>query len=148
MRDDFSSEDGTHLSKQDWDTALTHELPSEFSQLDWDEYLDIERQECTGSCMCGLCQELLNIQNLYPAASYASYEEYLKSDLWNETRRFVKELYGDRCANRQCRNGCHVALEVHHLEYGTWGREHLSEIVPVCKACHRLLHRYRKWLDR
>lgn len=63
------------------------------------------------------------------------YHEYLDSPEWLHRRDAVlaRDYY--------CRN-CTVNLsrEVHHLTYARIYRERLSDLVGLCRACHRLAH--------
>ena len=64
------------------------------------------------------------------------YDDYLRSDAWQEKRRAVLKR-----ANGIC-EGCGKALarHVHHLTYAHAGHELLFEMVALCEACHRICH--------
>ena len=67
----------------------------------------------------------------------ASYEEYLKSETWDEIKRqvFAAKGYGCSC----CRK---FAKEIHHQSYDleTMQGRTLAFLWPVCRQCHRKTH--------
>ncbi len=66
-------------------------------------------------------------------AGYATYSEYLKSDLWLDLRERVLDLHNRTCG--MCRG---VATQVHHRHYGirTLLGKTLVHLFPVCGKCH------------
>jgi len=64
---------------------------------------------------------------------FATYRDYLKSDLWAGIRERVLDA-----ANRQCRLCQNVATQVHHRHYGkrTLTGKTLIHLIAVCGACH------------
>lgn len=64
------------------------------------------------------------------------YSQYLDSDDWQSLRTqvFVRD-------NFTCQ-ACHEnpATQVHHLTYERVFQEHLSDLVAVCRPCHKLQH--------
>lgn len=67
-----------------------------------------------------------------------SYNDYLRSAHWRETRaRFWASRGGgclcDACLERR-------ATQVHHRTYKRIGRERLKDLAAVCDRCHREIH--------
>ena len=73
-----------------------------------------------------------------------SYSTYLRSLSWKWFRAAVMIASGRICAD--CKG---EATEVHHLTYKRVGNELLSDVVPLCRACHEHRHGgiYRIALD-
>ncbi|SMB96314.1 Resolvase, N terminal domain [Thermanaeromonas toyohensis ToBE] len=69
-------------------------------------------------------------------ASQEEYEEYLKSEKWQEFRKAVIEHYGYQCVLCGEKKG----LEVHHLHYETLGCECVDDVVVLCRDCHVRVH--------
>lgn len=72
------------------------------------------------------------------------YVAYLQSDHWKATRARKLAEVGPRC---QLCGGTH-RLEVHHNCYGHLGQESMSELIVLCRDCHRHFHqgrRVRSW---
>lgn len=69
------------------------------------------------------------------ALGFASYGEYLRSPGWIETRgRFrVSQL------PQECICGAED-VHLHHLTYERLGRERLSDLLPLCRKCHQMVH--------
>ena len=65
-----------------------------------------------------------------------SYQEYLKSEQWQQLRRKVLRRDLHIC------QGClaQPASEVHHTTYGHVRSEFVFELVSLCRDCHRRLH--------
>jgi hypothetical protein len=77
----------------------------------------------------------------YLASIGLSYEQYLGTAGWHERRRPAVERANGRCEN------CDGALEagrtdVHHLTYGTLGREPPEHLMVLCRKCHQVHHGY------
>lgn len=71
-----------------------------------------------------------------------SYEEYLASPVWRRTRELVLGREGRYCHVRGC--GSTFDVQVHHRDgkaYSRLGWEWWEDLIPICKACHDLLHR-------
>jgi 5-methylcytosine-specific restriction endonuclease McrA len=64
------------------------------------------------------------------------YARYLRSPGWQQRRGRVLARAGYRCEH--C--GARVKLDVHHLTYARRGREELTDLVALCRACHRREH--------
>lgn len=68
--------------------------------------------------------------------SKAVYDAYIKSDEWREiaAKRMKKDGY--KCV--MC--GATINLCVHHLTYDNLGTEPLTDLITLCKKCHKNLH--------
>lgn len=75
-----------------------------------------------------------------------SYEEYLKSKAWLETRKRVLEEKGDECAAQLSVCDGEATL-VHHRSYQHAGMEPLWDLMPVCNSCHDALHRQGGYIE-
>jgi len=65
------------------------------------------------------------------------YKKYLRSKEWRKKRKEVLELYGNMCM--MC-GKFSKHLHIHHLNYENLGNESLSDLIPLCRKCHKLLH--------
>ena len=65
------------------------------------------------------------------------YWRYLQSKQWQDTRKAV--LYRDHYKCRNC--GATRYLTVHHKTYSRFGHERLSDLITLCRRCHREVHR-------
>lgn len=75
---------------------------------------------------------------------FASYGDYLKSDLWASIRKRVWMRY-KRCAT------CHRrAKHIHHADYfrDTLDGSRIESLVPVCRDCHHRIEFYADGLKR
>lgn len=70
-------------------------------------------------------------------AGFESYQAYLASPHWLALRRKVFARDGRHCVD--CSRG--DGLQAHHLTYARLGHERLSDLVTLCKGCHRKRHR-------
>lgn len=66
----------------------------------------------------------------------ATYKSYLASDLWADRRWCALERVKHAC--QRCFR--ERATEVHHLTYARVFNERTSDLMPVCRSCHRVLH--------
>lgn len=74
-------------------------------------------------------------------AGYASYDDYLQSEHWQQLRAQVLER-DEQC----CHCGRDRHLTVHHRSYSRLGHERLTDLTTLCARCHRSLHkRYRQY---
>ena len=64
------------------------------------------------------------------------YEDYLKTDHWQRTRRRAIQRQGGQC--QLCRST--ENLVVHHLSYERKGQELPSDLEVLCARCHRRIH--------
>jgi len=67
------------------------------------------------------------------------YREYLKTEEWQVTRRWVLLRFENKCAD--C--GDEARLQIHHLTYEFRGNElakHLDTLIALCPACHGRRH--------
>jgi 5-methylcytosine-specific restriction endonuclease McrA len=68
-----------------------------------------------------------------------SYQDYLKSDHWQETRQ--RYIESDR--PQKCRCGA-PRYAIHHLTYVRLGCERLTDLEAICDDCHAEEHRKPK----
>lgn len=81
---------------------------------------------------------LYSLLNRAPRAPRNSYQSYIASNLWRQTRRLALHRDGYQC--RVCRS--RRRLQVHHLTYKHLGNEanHLEDLKTLCRTCHRRAH--------
>ena len=79
---------------------------------------------------CGYIERNKNVRKI----GFPSYEEYLKSDLWEKIRERVKKRDKYRC---QCCKGNH-RIQVHHTSYQpkVLLGEQLDPLITLCEFCH------------
>jgi len=70
------------------------------------------------------------------AIGYRSYDEYLRSEHWQEVRKATLAAANNRC--QWC--GSRVALHIHHKTYDNIGHEHDDDLLVVCRECHDKIH--------
>lgn len=67
------------------------------------------------------------------------YRKYLRSPEWKATKiRYLKSRMPKECG--VCGADWNNAMQFHHKTYKNLGNERLMDIVPVCDACHKLVH--------
>jgi hypothetical protein len=92
------------------------------------------QRRCT---CCGLPHRRLS----GPLSRRLRYQAYLSSAEWAQKRRTFRtwwiQTYGSwGCA--VCRTSAN--LNVHHLTYDRFGHEAMTDLLPVCAACHQQIH--------
>ena len=65
-----------------------------------------------------------------------SYNEYLYSDQWKNLRTDVFKRDNNIC--KVCNSN--KATEVHHLTYLNIFNEKLSDLISICRSCHKEIH--------
>jgi hypothetical protein len=105
-------------------------IRSEFSNSRFSEFKENKELER---------QELAELKSEYRKrnSKQFKYYEYLTSDKWKTLREKVKER--DKFLCQECK--VKKAEEVHHLTYENIYNEKLSELISVCTACHKELHK-------
>lgn len=79
-----------------------------------------------------------------------SYKDYLKTEHWKS----VKEEFGEKNPRRCYFCGSNFNLNLHHITYDRLGKEDLSDLVWLCRRCHKYTHFskesdvVKKWLER
>ena len=78
------------------------------------------------------------------------YDSYMKSDAWKLRRkiailksRFPFHLLKYSVCQSQKSNKCEKypnRPDVHHITYKRFGREKVSDLMVVCRPCHRKIH--------
>lgn len=66
-----------------------------------------------------------------------NYNEYIKSNEWDKKRR--ERLSHDGYTCQQC-GATGQPLDVHHLTYDRLGDERISDLVSLCRPCHKAEH--------
>ena len=69
--------------------------------------------------------------------SRRNYIKYLKGKEWKTKRRVFLDKVGERCF--LC--GGSENIDVHHLTYDNIFREKESDLIPVCRTCHKNIHK-------
>jgi hypothetical protein len=75
------------------------------------------------------------------AQTYSTYDDYLRSPVWQAKRREALQRDGYRC--RVCDSA--EQLQVHHRRYpAVLGTETMDDLTTLCDACHQRHHlRYK-----
>ena len=74
------------------------------------------------------------------ALGYEDYRTYTSSVYWRGFRaRYQRELPW-RCDLCECGD----PLVLHHLTYDSIGQERLEDVVPLCPACHGMVHQMER----
>lgn len=83
--------------------------------------------------MCRLGHNYTDRRVLLRLLGFATYQDYLNSDLWKEIRERVFALKG-----RECFLCSKLATQAHHNRYNlnTLRGKRLKHIFPVCGQCH------------
>lgn len=68
---------------------------------------------------------------------YVPYHDYLKTDHWQQARRWILWRAYGRC--ERCDAG-HTQLDVHHRSYQRLGHELREDLEAICRACHEREH--------
>ena len=78
-------------------------------------------------------------QNRQKALDKMPYNEYLKTDEWQQKRKAAHKKAGGYCQNcgRLIRN---TTSDTHHLRYAPRGKEAQSDLIVLCRDCHRKTH--------
>lgn len=67
------------------------------------------------------------------------YEEYIRSTRWKRKReeyfRSGRPKFCQGCKDKSIRQ-----IHLHHKTYDRLGNEDLDDLVPVCEACHAMIH--------
>jgi 5-methylcytosine-specific restriction endonuclease McrA len=66
-----------------------------------------------------------------------SHAEYLKTREWRVRRNRALIRAGNRC---QVCGKANLQLDVHHNSYERYGEEQLSDLIALCRSCHRRFH--------
>jgi 5-methylcytosine-specific restriction endonuclease McrA len=65
------------------------------------------------------------------------YVKYINSPEWKALRK--KVILRDKRKCQHC--GVQTRLQVHHLTYERLGHEMLSDLITLCRDCHRIEHK-------
>jgi hypothetical protein len=64
------------------------------------------------------------------------YRPYIKSHWWTDRKNAYYKKFGRRCAACDGTN----RINLHHLRYGSYGREKDEHLVPLCHEHHEAFH--------
>lgn len=80
----------------------------------------------------------LNLINRYSFAynKFNTYKQYLNSDTWRQKKELYYLKTGKYC--KYCKST--ENLNVHHKKYTGWGNESLTDLISLCKQCHKQTH--------
>jgi hypothetical protein len=70
----------------------------------------------------------------------AGYDARIRTPSWLDFCRKLRRFRANRCA--LC-NGA-GRLTVHHRTWERWGREEPTDVLPLCRECHRFADRARQ----
>lgn len=78
-------------------------------------------------------------------SEYVDYKSYITGKAWKEKR---SQFYGKAkyaCAKQKkcficCRKN--LPLDLHHITYKRLSKEHLSDLRPLCRECHEVVHKH------
>jgi len=65
-----------------------------------------------------------------------TYEEYLKTKHWTNIKKLMYKTFYYQCS--ACKKKKDLA--VHHLTYERVGEEKLSDLIYLCRDCHKSIH--------
>lgn len=80
-------------------------------------------------------EEILNMNKRLFELGFASFKDYLASDLWRNNRKIA---YIGQCTCEACRRK--GSLQVHHKTYKNLGAERKKDLSLMCEECHREVH--------
>lgn len=85
----------------------------------------------------GIIRWLITRFHKQTSPQYTDYEDYLRSDRWQELRREALLRDGERC--RLCNSP--YSLHAHHRRYADqWGLETPDDLTTLCADCHAAVH--------
>ena len=65
-----------------------------------------------------------------------NYQQYLDSSWWKLRKRIFLNEQGKKCSFCSSKN----ELDVHHLNYQNLGDERDSDLLVLCRRCHKDIH--------
>ena len=83
-----------------------------------------------------------NYLKTYLGKNNITYNKYLKSPHWYSLKiRFRKSSY--------CKNQCWICgskqnINIHHKTYRRIGKEWVSDLIELCRTCHKEVHEVEK----
>lgn len=79
-----------------------------------------------------------NFSQKISSLGFKSYDEYLVSPHWQD---FKKRFYSSsRRKSCLCCELPNFEVELHHITYARLGKERLSDVIPVCRYHHEIIH--------
>lgn len=96
-----------------------------------------KRRASNKSANVSVSLKVANLDLMAKVAGWPSYDAYINSEEWASVRRLFKSLWITcRCV------GCDDKhFQLHHTTYERFGRERLTDLIPLCQFCHSKLHR-------
>lgn len=89
------------------------------------------------NCYCDRCFKHKCIKKPKGKARKMSYFNYIKSTYWLKRK---KDYY--KTHKRQCKAcGSFKQIDLHHMEYGSFGAEPDYALITLCRECHAEYHR-------
>ena len=67
-----------------------------------------------------------------------AYKNYLTSEKWRNRRKEYLKKWGYNC--QECGYSKPGKIQIHHLNYFRLGEELDSDLIALCKRCHRRKH--------
>lgn len=80
----------------------------------------------------------------YCAGLFKTYQEYLESPQWYETKKYWVD-YIKKC--EACNESDKNKLTLHHLNYNNCGNEQREDIICLCNRCHTTYHLVKNVID-
>lgn len=102
-------------------------------QTEWERWSEAERAEARRAWDERLKKE----REWYESVRRMPYRDYLKTEHWQEFRRFALKRAGYRC---QLCNAKNCRLDVHHRTYERIGDENPNDVFVLCVPCHERFH--------
>lgn len=83
----------------------------------------------------------------------AYYKDYIKSRQWYARRERWEQEALKQCDGSLSCLGCGEPWtgrcgDLHHLTYERIGHEAATDLVPLCRGCHSMLHSVMDWLPK
>lgn len=104
-------------------------------------YKKLKVQEDAEQAICRQQSQREFKEKFYARQHYASYDEYLMSDVWQEKRASILRRAIGRCEKPECYR---PLSEVHHIWYPkVWGEEPLIALIGLCREHHEAEHQSR-----
>lgn len=69
---------------------------------------------------------------------FKNYNEYLKSDHWQN----LKQIYKESLLPQYCIICHNEKFNLHHRSYERIGNEMIFDLIPLCQSCHFKVHKY------
>lgn len=75
------------------------------------------------------------------AFSIEEYQEYLKTDKWNNKRKERLKIDNYQCCMCGCNGTMNNKLEIHHFTYrNIYNEDVYKDLLTLCSNCHKSVH--------